>query len=386
MEKNNNNVIFEATTMNKGLLKQLYSIYSPSGFEKKMRKYVERKVVEYGGTYTIDKYGNLLVTKGVSDTYPCVAAHLDQVQDVHAEDFTCIESHGAVFGYSRGMRMQQGLGADDKNGIFICLECLKKYDVLKAAFFVGEETGCDGSGLVDLDFFKDCRFIVEPDRRGHSDLITSMWCGRVCSDDFIEAINADMFGYKEEKGSVTDVGELVKRGVGISCLNLSCGYYEAHTDCEFTVLEDLEKCLLFVQNIIETCTDVYPFKYEAPVSKGFGSGLDKYHWSDGWYDRYYEDYDYGYGSKAKNDTKVSVVDQTDDVYQELLTDYNEGMFVDFSSYKDWVNEYMLYAFPSVHAYKYAELWNTKFGNMMNDWTYARVDDFKKSYAEREDVS
>ena len=44
----------------------------------------------------------------------------------------------------------------------------------------------------------------------------------------------------------------------ISCLNLSCGYYNAHTDSEYTVLSELENCLNFVMEICETVTDVYP--------------------------------------------------------------------------------------------------------------------------------
>ena len=100
-----------------------------------------------------------------------------------------------------------------------------------------------------------------------------MFCGDVCSDDFVKAIGAEQFGYKHDSGSVTDVGELVKRGVGISCLNLSCGYYEAHTDEEVTILSELENCLHFVEHIIETCTEVYPFVYEYV---GFGRNYNYY--------------------------------------------------------------------------------------------------------------
>lgn len=275
--------------MNKGLLFQLYAIHSPSGGEKKMRKFIKRYIKANCGDVQIeqDAKGNLLCTKGESETYPCLASHMDQVQRNHSNDFQCVEGKDVVFGYSAKSREQQGLGADDKNGIYICLECLKKYDVLKVAFFVEEETGCGGSTSVDLDFFKDCRFIVQPDRRGGKDLITSMYCGEVCSDDFIRAIGYEEFGYKIERGSITDVGELVDMGVGISCLNLSCGYYEAHTDLEFTVLSELENCLCFVQHIIDVCVDVYPFE------GGYGD------WGMGYYrygKKYYNSY-YGYGEE-----------------------------------------------------------------------------------------
>lgn len=248
--------------MNTELLFQLYAIHSPSGGEKKMRKFIKRYISKKCGNVKMvqDEKGNLLCTKGVSDTYPCLASHIDQVQHKHSKDFQCVVGNDVVFGYSAKSREQQGLGADDKNGILICLECLQKYDVLKVAFFVEEEVGCRGSRCVDLSFFKDCRFIVQPDRRDGGDLITSMFCGEVCSTEFINAIGYKEYGYKFAVGSITDVGELIDMGVGISCLNLSCGYYEAHTDNEFTVLSELQNCLDFVQHIIETCKDVYPFE------------------------------------------------------------------------------------------------------------------------------
>lgn len=261
--------------MNTELLFNLYAIHSPSGSEKKMRRFIRKYIASNCGDVRMDtdKYGNLLCVKGEAETYPCLASHIDQVQKSHSKDFEVVTNGEVCFGYSAKSREQQGLGADDKNGIFICLECLKAYDVLKVAFFVGEETGCVGSDDVDIEFFKDCRFIVEPDRRGGSDLITSMFCGGVCSDDFIKAIGAERFGYTEERGSITDVGTLVERGVGISCLNLSCGYYEAHTDNEFTVLSELENCLVFVMRIIDECTDVYPFEYEG---RSYGRSIYPY--------------------------------------------------------------------------------------------------------------
>ena len=131
-------------------------------------------------------------------------------------------------------------------------------------------------------------------------MITSMFCGDVCSEDFIKALGAERYGYKEEEGSVTDVGELVQRGVGISCLNLSCGYYEAHTDVEFTVFSELQNCFEFVCHIIDTLTDVYPHEYvgwasrysyleRSPKHSGYKWGCDDDDWY--WETSYDEDMD-----------------------------------------------------------------------------------------------
>lgn len=295
--------------MNTDLLKQLYAIHSPSNGEKKMRKFLKKVALSYGANVQQDKAGNLLITKGISDTYPCIAAHMDQVQKAHSKDFKAYEFDGAIMGYSQKAKEQQGLGADDKNGIFIALECLKKYDVLKVAFFVGEEVGCQGSSAVDLSFFDDCRFVVEADRRNAHDLITEIY-DDLCSEEFLEAINYEKFGYKPTDGLSTDVGELKSRGLKISCINLSCGYYEPHTNHEFTVLEDLENALNFVMNIVENCTAVYTHVADPRPSR-----MSYYGGSSRAYARFWHDDWYGNNDKVSNE-------------ESLVSDYEDSQDFD----------------------------------------------------------
>lgn len=135
---------------------------------------------------------------------------------------------------------------------------MEKYECIKVAFFVSEEIGCIGSRNADLSFFEDTRFVIEPDRRGYEDLITNISYTSLCSDEFLKDIGFEEFGYKEELGMMTDVLELKENGLGVSCINLSCGYYEPHTDEEFTVKKDLLNCLRLVEHIIENCLSVYP--------------------------------------------------------------------------------------------------------------------------------
>lgn len=242
------------------LLKKLYGIHSPSGNERAMKKfikgYVKKHIPEV--TFRSDHVGNLYMTRGISETYPCIVAHLDQVQREHSKDFKAIETEDIIFGYSPKNRKREGLGADDKNGIWIALKCLEKYECIKVAFFVSEEIGCVGSRNADMSFFEDTRFVIEPDRRGFEDLITDISYISLCSNDFLRDIGFERFGYKEESGMMTDVLELKERGLGVSCINLSCGYYEPHTHEEFTVKKDLLNCLGLVEHIIENCQSVYP--------------------------------------------------------------------------------------------------------------------------------
>lgn len=279
------------------LLKQLYEIHSPSGKEKKIRTFIKKHISRNipGVRVEMDKAGNLLITKGQADNYPCLVAHMDQVQDLHSPDFTVVETNEMLFGYSPSKRRHEGLGADDKNGIWVALKCLERFEVLKAAFFVEEEVGCAGSYSADIAFFNDCRFVVEADRRGHKDLIVEIGRMEICSPEFIEAIGPEQFGYAPAEGMMTDVEALYDNGVGLSSINVSCGYYDPHTDHEFTVKKDLLNCLTLVQHIVEHCTEVYPHEAVLDCRRGYGV-----------YDDFYDDFYNGgcgycgYGQENEN--------------------------------------------------------------------------------------
>ena len=242
------------------LLKQLFSIHSKSGKEGKIRKFIWNWVRQTVPDAKIecDKPGNLYVTKGKSDTYPCIVAHMDQVQERHSKDFIAYEAEDIIIGFSPKHKEQQGLGADDKCGLWIGLKCLQKFNCLKLAFFVGEEVGCKGSGLANMTFFDDCRFVIEPDRKGSEDLITQIGWTPLCSDDFLKDIGFKKFGYKEAEGMMTDIEALKDKGLMLSCINLSCGYYRPHSNEEFVYKPALLNCLAFVEHVIKTCTQVYP--------------------------------------------------------------------------------------------------------------------------------
>lgn len=246
-------------------LKEMYSIHSPSGREgaiiRFIAKWIKNNVVD--AQLSIDhENNNIYITRGKSETYPCVVAHLDQVQKRHSKDFVAVEDSDIIFGYSPKFRRQEGLGADDKNGIWIALKMIEKYDVIKVALFGSEEVGCIGSSNADMSFFDNVRFVIEADRRGYKDMVTSIGMFPLCSPEFIQDAKPEMFGYAECDGMMTDVLALKENGLSVSCINLSCGYYAPHTDVEYTCKSDLMNCKAFVEYIIENLVDVYPHSPE----------------------------------------------------------------------------------------------------------------------------
>ena len=290
-----------------------------------MRKFIVNWcAVNVPAATVVNDNGNLFITKGDAENYPCVVAHLDQVQNVHSSDFAVIESGGVLFGYSAANKRQEGLGADDKNGIFIALKCLQRYDDIKVALFRGEEVGTVGSSECKLDFFENCRYLTQCDRRGASDMITNISGGQICSDEFIKNVNAANFGYTPASGMLTDVATLSDRGVNLSCINLSCGYYKPHTDEECTVIADLINCYNFVCWIIENLQSVYPYTPE--VAK-----IDTYNYSYDWRGNYFDWYD----SYYHNDNDITDYEIENTIIDILSDDQNITFNEMWQRYNDY---------------------------------------------------
>ena len=174
--------------MQKGsLLYDLYSIHAMTGREWPMiafiRAYVSKHIPE--AEIWMDKLGNLYITKGESDKgYPTLACHMDQVQALHSDDFEVRQEGDMLYGWSERNQQREGLGADDKNGIYICIRCLEACPCLKVLMAVGEEKGCIGSNRADMSFFKDSLYVLEPDCKGGKEIHTVLRGIPCASKDF----------------------------------------------------------------------------------------------------------------------------------------------------------------------------------------------------------
>ena len=252
VKRNENNEV----SLNTQLLLQLYVIQSPSGHEDHMASFIKSYIKKNhkGVSVRSDEFGNVLVTKGSlrnTEHYPCLVAHMDEVHDYSANRMI-IKADEFVFGFDTKTGERAGTGADDKNGILVALEMLNHFDKLKLVFSVGEEICCVGSGKVNLEFFNDIAYMLQCDRRGNTNLITKTNGVEVMNDEMIYEILdiCSEYGYSEETGTSTDVGCLLKRGIGVSGCNISCGYFGEHTDNELTHLPSLDNCMTLVYYFI----------------------------------------------------------------------------------------------------------------------------------------
>lgn len=234
------------------LLFQLYKINSKSSNEKEIISFILHYLSNLNLNISQDTVGNIFISKGETTSYPCVAAHLDEVH-LPAQRILHTENNIVFATDEHGERV--GIGADDKNGIWVALQLLQTKLPLKVALFVHEEkldgaSGCVGSMACDLEFFNDVKYIVECDRKGANDIVI---CGKdvpLCDADFIPQEIAMKFGYMPVNGGITDVVALKRRGLSIPVCNVSCGYYNAHKSDEYTNLDELKNCLEFIKTVI----------------------------------------------------------------------------------------------------------------------------------------
>ena len=117
------------------LLKQLYLINSKSGREEEIKRFVLTQLDGLDLSIEEDAIGNLFIVKGKANVYPCVVAHLDEVHLPQKRNLH--EVDGVIFATDEeGNRV--GIGADDKNGVWIALNLLRTEKKLKLFLFLQE--------------------------------------------------------------------------------------------------------------------------------------------------------------------------------------------------------------------------------------------------------
>ena len=126
------------------LLKKLLSFRTYSADKKAQRRFSDYlcSVISFIPNTVVeeDKLGNLYITKGEAEFYPCVVAHQDINQD-KIDNVDIIQTSKFILGIDSDTGTQCGLGADDKCGVYFGLHCLKTMDNVKVLFTVDEEIG-----------------------------------------------------------------------------------------------------------------------------------------------------------------------------------------------------------------------------------------------------
>lgn len=146
------------------------------------------------------------------------------------------------------------LGGDDGCGIFILLNLLEEGADISFAFFSNEEVGMLGSRTFPQELLDGIPYGLVIDRMGNSDIICTK--NGYGSQEFEIALSevGEEFGYKPAQGFCSDADVLRNH---MSCANISCGYFDAHTTDESVVYEDVVKANLFIKKFLETHSETF---------------------------------------------------------------------------------------------------------------------------------
>ena len=217
------------------------------------------------GIKTVVKQGNLYLTKGKTEWFPCLAAHLDTVQDKQAEyadkkKLLDIKVDGDKL-YVDGM----GIGADCRAGIAICLDAMTKIPACKCVFFSNEELGCLGAQKLDKGFFDDVSYCIEWDSPTWNRAAKSSLGVDLFTQEFFDKYIKDVarkYGvtnFRDEPG--TDVHFIVKY-TGTTCMNFSNGGYKPHSPDEYCLFSEMNKGSEFCVDLVKTIPNDKKYKIE----------------------------------------------------------------------------------------------------------------------------
>lgn len=189
----------------------------------------------YGDDKIIAKDGFMFATGNIPC---CFVAHMDTV---HTETPMKFVENG------NQLSSPQGIGGDDRCGIFgiLCiLFALMPQEMMPYLFFSTDEESGMKTTMAGAKYCakmaEPIKFLVELDRANSNDAVYYQ-CGNQNFKDFINT-----FGFKECSGTGSDIKYLCSIW-DVAGVNLSCGYYKAHTTSEYVILSELnstvDKCI-----------------------------------------------------------------------------------------------------------------------------------------------
>jgi hypothetical protein len=204
-----------------------------------------------------------------------------------------------------------GIGGDDRCGIYMILQIIKKYHC-SVLFCEDEEIGGVGADkFIASPISRDLKFnyIIEFDRKGSNDAVFY----NCDNEDFEKFITKDFF--KTAYGSFSDIS-VIAPALKCAAVNLSCGYYNAHTEKEYVLISEMRRVIDEACKILERTTDSDVFEYvESEYS---------YYRGGGWYnDDYYNYYDSKYGSKNNSLRTINYY------IVEYYDQYGDSHWIDF---------------------------------------------------------
>lgn len=287
--------------INKYLAESKESKYKIKSFEKILRM-TQEDLKEYcanalrsAGYKRLNSAKGFLYAKGERPIL--LVAHLDTAHKELPKDIIYKDNY---------MTSPQGIGGDDRCGVYIILQLIQKYKC-HVLFTEDEEVGCIGAGLfaenrIARKLAGKLNFIIEFDRRGEKDAVYYS-----CDNKEFKKFINDNSQFETEWGSYSDICE-VAPVLKAAAVNLSSGYYQEHTKAEYIDVKAMINTIAEASKLLEKSAEMeQKFEYIEEIRPRhlYGWGWDD---EDDFYGyRYGRGYDYGhYGSGYYDDDESYV--------------------------------------------------------------------------------
>lgn len=263
------------------------------------------------GKKAIVKKGRFLLVPGDSPTL--LIAHLDTVHRIPVKTI-CASKCGNI------LMSPQGIGGDDRCGVY---GIVKVYEATEQKpwllFTCDEEIGGRGADAFCAAYQKrelpegldNLKMLIELDRRGKNDAVYYS-----CANPEFEAYITSK-GFRTDFGSFSDISSIAPC-LGVAAVNLSCGYFNAHTLHEFISRKYLNAT---VRKVIEMVSEAA--EPDFPKYKYMRAKNDPYAFCDYWYDPYAD----WYGSDVSipvGSIPRDLPSEYEGIYEELLEVYEPG--------------------------------------------------------------
>jgi hypothetical protein len=252
------------------LLKNIVSINQDS-LKRTLESYLKKN---YQSFYFTKNY---LI--GYGDIPIALVAHMDTVFTRLPQSIYYDKEQGVIWS-------PEGLGADDRAGVFSILKILESGLRPTVIFTTDEERGCLGAEALVEDFPDspvDLKYIIELDRRGTNDCVFY----ECDNKDFVKYV--EQFGFIENFGSLSDIS-VICPAWKIAGVNLSVGYEDEHTKEETLHTAPLLRTISNVKVMLQQ-TDIPFFEY-IPGNDTFFNWNAWRKFQKGYTSKSYDEYNY----------------------------------------------------------------------------------------------
>lgn len=261
---------------------------------------------------TVISKGDYILVRGEAPIL--LIAHMDTVHKEPVKDI-CYSKDGNI------IMSPQGIGGDDRCGVYALNVVYEKAKAKPWLLFTcDEEIGGIGAKKFAKDYYKAIlpeeldyiKAIVEIDRKGADDAV------------YYDCDNEEFEEYITGKGFVTDWGSfsdisVIAPEMGVAAVNLSSGYYNAHTQYEYINMEELNCTITKVLSIVDDASKPdfpryeyieaeYTSQYDWSAYSGYNNYYYKKQTSDFLYEREYNALIDIYGTKELDKIRAEMGD------------------------------------------------------------------------------